>query len=304
MAELEKFQTYEDYLRWFRRCHPTQTPFAEKDFYRSLRYLGGSIKPSTQHGLISGRSDYDFGSLQRQVTPAREGTYSKLCRLLDEAGLVHIRNPEYLLIPFKVQGIDFIEDGTQVNLIANWENDFVTIQVGLMDLAEDEQNALDPTFLAALLRANYLMNICKFGFSPYGLSLLVDYNVHYLQAEELLLGIQSLLFGVGFYLNILSEWLTYIQQMIELDFEDLNEAYWNEYVREMSQIDLEDVKAEEGQKEGLQAQIIRSLVGVGKVGLTAGVLTAIAATAGLPATGIGAILAAIAAGSIHSSTTA
>jgi hypothetical protein len=67
--------------------------------------------------------------------------------LLDEVGLVHERNPNYLLIPFEAQGSDFIEDGTQINLIATWKNNSVTIQVSLMDLADDEQNELDSTFV-------------------------------------------------------------------------------------------------------------------------------------------------------------
>lgn len=37
---LEKFDTYEDYLKWFKDNSPAMKPFCEREFYHSLRYKG------------------------------------------------------------------------------------------------------------------------------------------------------------------------------------------------------------------------------------------------------------------------
>ena len=38
MSSIEKFSQYDLYLRWFRTSSPSQTPFTETQFYKSLRY--------------------------------------------------------------------------------------------------------------------------------------------------------------------------------------------------------------------------------------------------------------------------
>lgn len=39
---VEQFDTYEEYLKWFRNSRGSSTPFSEEEFYRSLRYSGQS----------------------------------------------------------------------------------------------------------------------------------------------------------------------------------------------------------------------------------------------------------------------
>ncbi len=273
MTTLDKFDSYEDYLDWFWRARPAKTPFCEEEFYRSLRYSGKGGNPIRLKGYEA----------------------PLLCRLLEESGLVYEAARDHILIPFSGVGSDIIEDDVEIDLISTWGDDFITIQLVLMELDESEQGALDPALLAALLQANYVMDICKFGFSPYGLSLLVDFDARNLQREEIESGILSILGGLELYVTILTNWLAYIQQTMELDFQDIYEPYWVEYAEEQKIVNLQN--AEGNRDTSLKTQIIRGLVGVAKVGIGGGVLAAIAETVGVPAAITGSILAAVAGGS-------
>jgi hypothetical protein len=195
-----------------------------------------------------------------------------------------------IIIPFSSDGSEMIEDGTEIDLLASYTDGWITIQLNLMELDENEQEVLDPALLTALLRTNYALNICKFGFSPYGLSLLIDYDTRNLQYEEIESGIGSLLYGLDVYVTIVAEWLNYVLQIAELEFQELNEAE----CRKLQETNLAEVKNEENQEAGLKTQAIRALTGIMKAGGTAAVFTGLGTLIGLPVDLMGPIFTACA----------
>jgi uncharacterized membrane protein len=52
-GSLEKFVTYEDYLKWFKRATPAKEPFSESIFYRSLRYQGKVSASASLEKMVS-----------------------------------------------------------------------------------------------------------------------------------------------------------------------------------------------------------------------------------------------------------
>ncbi|WP_445475463.1 hypothetical protein ACT9XH_01575 [Methanococcoides methylutens] len=151
----------------------------------------------------------------------------------------------------------------------------------LAELDEDEQISLDPMLMHGLLQANFELYICKFGFSPYGLSLLVDLDARNLQCEEIESGIGSILDGFSTYLEILNAWFVYLieaDNFLPLEYNGDEELYLDELYDWIDDTDQ------------TKNAIVNTLLGVAKYGAFAGIAT----LAGVPATGIGAILAALA----------
>lgn len=207
-----------------------------------------------------------------------------LCRLLDEAGLHYTAEESRILIPFVCSDSDIVEVGTEVELTASWRENLISIEMCLLELDEDEQEEMDPLLMLMLLAANYVLDICKFGLAPYGLSILVDFDARNLQYEEIESGIASLLGGFEVYLEILLEWFRYLEESGQLLFDEYeDEDFYEAAVPEWA--------AAPDTTTGL---VSRALIGVAKCGVTAAVLAGIAATVGVPAAGIGAILAAVA----------
>ena len=91
---------------------------------------------------------------------------------------------DHIRIPYTISESGLSGDGTEVELIATYYRNIITIQMVLAELDEDEQLWLDPMLMHSLLAANFKLDICKFGFSPYGLSLLVDLDARNLQCKE------------------------------------------------------------------------------------------------------------------------
>ncbi len=230
----------------------------------------------------------------------RENEKVLLCRLLNEAGLVYSVTPDLILIPFRSDGSEFIEDGAEINLVAFWTDGWITIALNLIELEENEQGALDSAFLAALMKANYMMNICKFGFSSYGLSLLVDFDSRNLQHEEIESGISSLLNGLEVYLSILYEWLNYVRQTLNLNLQGLNEAQVTEHIKYLQEVDLQEAQRRGDKETGIKGLIVRSLTGFAKVAGTVAIGGIIATGLGIPAEAMMPFLLALAGGETDS----
>lgn len=202
-----------------------------------------------------------------------------LIRFLTESGLPYIMKPDYISIPLVYNDPDLFEDGTRVELVAMWRENSISIEIPLLDLYEDE--LLDPFLMDLLLTANYDLYFCKFAQSPLGISLLVDFDARNLHFEEFETGVRSMLSAFELYLKILLVW-----------FRFLANNGWS-IDEKLDQVAIQELAAEPDKKEG---QVARALLGIAKTGVTAVVLTGIASAVGVPAAGIGAILAAVAAG--------
>ncbi|WP_440951859.1 hypothetical protein [Methanococcoides sp. FTZ1] len=205
-----------------------------------------------------------------------------MCQLLDEAGFVYTIEADHVRIPYTSLGSDLLADGTEIELLATCDSDIITIQMVLADLDEDEQAWLDPMLMYRLLQANFELYICKFGFSPYGLSLLTDLDARNLQYEEIESAIYSILDGFDIYLEILNEWFTYLiesDNFLPLYYVGDEDLYLDELYEWLDDTDQ------------IKNSIVNTLLGVAKYGAVAGIAT----LAGVPAAGIGTILAALAA---------
>ncbi|KGK99733.1 hypothetical protein LI82_00495 [Methanococcoides methylutens] len=188
---------------------------------------------------------------------------------------------DHILIPYTISESDLSGDGTEVELIATYDRNIITIQMVLAELDEDEQLWLDPMLMHSLLAANFELDICKFGFSPYGLSLLVDLDARNLQCKEVESGIDSIFDGFATYLEILNAWFVYLIEMdkfLPLDYNEDEELYLDEIYEWIDDTDQ------------TKNSIVNTLLGVAKYGAVAGIAT----LSGVPAAGIGAILAALA----------
>jgi hypothetical protein len=209
-----------------------------------------------------------------------------LHRLLHEAGLDYTAYEGYDVISFMYSGNDgIIQYGTTVELIAYWRESLISIEMRLAEFDNNEPIMLHPILMQDLLMANYTMNICKFALAPYGISLLVDYDARNLQHEEIESGINSLLTGFELYINILYSWAQYLEESGKLNF--TREEERKDYYRGSPSEWIDS-------QETTKGQVLNVLLGVAKCGATAAVLTGLGVAAGVPATGIGAILAAIA----------
>ena len=230
-----------------------------------------------------------------------------LHRLLDELNLFYLPEGDHIVIPFVFSEAELFEEGTPVNLIASWGEDRFTIEVGLLELYGYEQETLDPSLMSALLAANYEMDICKFALAPYGLALLVDFDTRNLQPQQLDAGIVALLDGFDLYVAILEEWFRLLAERGDVLFpeyyydEELFDYYDDEYFYEDLYFEAnydDDEFVETAMREAdnvdAKGQAIRALIGVANLGVKAATLAGIASVVGVPAAGIGALLAAVA----------
>jgi hypothetical protein len=211
-----------------------------------------------------------------------------VCRLFDNAGFGYYDQGSCIVLEFIYTGdSDIIERGTVVNPVVLWNENFVTIQLPLIESAENEEIFMDPFLMEKLRRANnFDLEMCHFEFDSGYLSVIADLDARNLQPDEINLAIDWLLYGFEKYVGIIIEWFSYLIENNSFMPIEYYEDYENDEYREEL---YEWINSRDSKNDSKKDLILEALTGICKLGATAAICSAV----GIPAAGIVTVLAAV-----------
>ena len=184
-----------------------------------------------------------------------------LCEMLEKEHMTYSVTSDSIIIHTLTDGLMSIEDGIEVDVIASLRDGFITIQLDLIKLNENEQNILDPLLLNWLMKANYITNMCKFGFSSYGLSLSLDFDVRDFKGYVITHGFVALLEAMDIYSDIIYEWFDFVEETLNPNFKKLKKAQAEKYIEYLQKADLQKAQIEGNKETEIRGLIMRIITG-------------------------------------------
>ena len=188
-----------------------------------------------------------------------------LCEILEREHMVYSVTSDLVIIHSKGDDlITAIEDDVEFDLIASLRDGYITTELDLIKLNENEQTTLDSVLLNALMRANYIINTFKFGFSSYGLCLSLDFDTKTFNSDAISSGYIALLDAIQIYSDILSEWFDFVEETLNPNFKRLNKNQAEQYIEYLQKVDLQKAQIEGDKETEIRGLIMRIIKGFAK----------------------------------------